>query len=597
MRRMLNHREHLTLSPLALLAFSLITVTTGSADDGLPVLENTGLQASSADCARGNWVINSVYEEDHGADLNGDGVLDDRVYYLHNLASGTSKPLGAIRTHQGDRSCTELASNHTIGRGSCRDCSASLAEQVFVFAADEHEQGDLNSDGDSEDFVVHLYDFRSQSTQNLGLAVDRYVFDLRGRDPWQLSHPTLQIFVSEFDQGEDLNADGALDGIVEFVHDLETGVSEPVLESAEPDLPIDCGESGRQIVSVSERELQRDLNRDRDKLDDDVLHLYSCDTEETINLEICGTAHSFSTGVGVARVTEQNTDLNGDGDTTDTVWHLIDFTTAEVINLGTVVVEPDIDVSEHWLAFKLRESSEGADLNGDGDTRDFVLHLFDARTRDFINLLDTGRIDILSEDWMVVFDSRRKGLIAYDLHARTHRALNFSGSALLLVGDWLVAETRTQLHLRNLRTEASVDLDATMVRSQFQFDGENLFFAVDEGSRKLDLNGDADTEDSILHVLRFPSTSRFLHGDCDGDGDACSGVNDALTLLSWLFLGRTTPPCLAACDPDGNGELELADAVYGLNFCFQGTDAPVAPFPECGTGTDSTLGCETSGCE
>jgi polyphosphate glucokinase len=29
---------------------------------------------------------------------------------------------------------------------------------------------------------------------------------------------------------------------------------------------------------------------------------------------------------------------------------------------------------------------------------------------------------------------------------------------------------------------------------------------------------------------------------------------------------------LAACDPDGNGELELADAVYGLNFCFAGTD-------------------------
>ena len=91
----------------------------------------------------------------------------------------------------------------------------------------------------------------------------------------------------------------------------------------------------------------------------------------------------------------------------------------------------------------------------------------------------------------------------------------------------------------------------------------------------------------------------FVRGDCDGDGDACSGVSDALELLSWLFLGRTEPPCLAACDPDGNGTLELADAVYGLNFCFAGTDAPVAPFPACGVGTeaDMAMGCETSNCQ
>ena len=91
----------------------------------------------------------------------------------------------------------------------------------------------------------------------------------------------------------------------------------------------------------------------------------------------------------------------------------------------------------------------------------------------------------------------------------------------------------------------------------------------------------------------------FLRGDCDGDALACSGVNDALELLSWLFLGKAKPPCFAACDPDGNDELELTDAVYGLNFCFKGTAAPVAPFPGCGPGTeaDTALGCETSNCE
>ena len=116
-----------------------------------------------------------------------------------------------------------------------------------------------------------------------------------------------------------------------------------------------------------------------------------------------------------------------------------------------------------------------------------------------------------------------------------------------------------------------------------------------------DLNGDGDAQDEVLHIVdlsRLSPKPRFLRGDCDGDDNACSGVNDALELLNWLFLGRTQPPCLAACDPDGSGELELADAVYSLNFCFAGTDAPVVPFPGCGVGTavDIALGCEASNC-
>lgn len=93
-----------------------------------------------------------------------------------------------------------------------------------------------------------------------------------------------------------------------------------------------------------------------------------------------------------------------------------------------------------------------------------------------------------------------------------------------------------------------------------------------------------------------PVEFSFLRGDCDADGVCCSGVNDALVLLGWLFLGSSRPGCLSACDLDGNGGAELTDAVYGLNFCFAGRAPPVAPFPDCGPGTDADLavGCETS---
>ena len=103
----------------------------------------------------------------------------------------------------------------------------------------------------------------------------------------------------------------------------------------------------------------------------------------------------------------------------------------------------------------------------------------------------------------------------------------------------------------------------------------------------------------VFRVRPTRNADSFLRGDCNGEGSPCSSVNDALELLNWLFLGRAEPPCLAACDADGSGELELADAVYGLNFCFEGTAVPVAPFPECGVGTetDVALGCEASACE
>ena len=86
----------------------------------------------------------------------------------------------------------------------------------------------------------------------------------------------------------------------------------------------------------------------------------------------------------------------------------------------------------------------------------------------------------------------------------------------------------------------------------------------------------------------------FRRGDCDGDGSACSGVGDALFLLTWFFSGGDEPGCLAACDVNGDGELEgVSDAISNLNFCFQGSEPPPSPFPDCGPGTaaDEVLGC------
>ena len=76
---------------------------------------------------------------------------------------------------------------------------------------------------------------------------------------------------------------------------------------------------------------------------------------------------------------------------------------------------------------------------------------------------------------------------------------------------------------------------------------------------------------------------------------------EALVLLNWSFRGGPEPPCLAACDMDGDGKVGgvTADAVAILRFAFAGGAPPPSPFPECTTSAtelDRQLGCANTEC-
>ncbi len=93
-----------------------------------------------------------------------------------------------------------------------------------------------------------------------------------------------------------------------------------------------------------------------------------------------------------------------------------------------------------------------------------------------------------------------------------------------------------------------------------------------------------------------PGIGPFLRGDCDANGSASGDPADAVALLRYKFAGASRPPCLAACDADGDGSLGgVTDAVYMLGFSFLGGPSPVAPYPACARSTrasDVALGCD-----
>jgi hypothetical protein len=87
----------------------------------------------------------------------------------------------------------------------------------------------------------------------------------------------------------------------------------------------------------------------------------------------------------------------------------------------------------------------------------------------------------------------------------------------------------------------------------------------------------------------------IFRGDCSPDLRV--DISDALRVLSFLFISPGPPPCLEACDADGNGTLNITDGIALLSYLFLGGPAPAAPGPQCAPLTAPTsLGCAASSC-
>ena len=95
------------------------------------------------------------------------------------------------------------------------------------------------------------------------------------------------------------------------------------------------------------------------------------------------------------------------------------------------------------------------------------------------------------------------------------------------------------------------------------------------------------------------NTGPFLRGDCDNNGRLSESTTDALALFGFVFRGKDQPECLAACDAEANGVLNITDGLRILQFLFLGKKPPDPPFPACASSdeeTDAIIGCETPFC-
>ena len=335
-------------------------------DTGLEVEPDLGSLALSRTLAAGDRLLAFTVDESAHGDANGDGDEDDAVAFYHDAASGTTTALGAI--------------------GPTNEFWAILGYRVsgrrILYAVNEASEGDVNDDGDSDDWILRLLDVDAGTTTTL--AEQCWSF------PFLLTEDFAIYRRHEEFCGLDLNGD--LDATDHFVHlyDPDTGVTTdyPTGSTMLVDLP---GTSGSKLF-FAELEDGTDLNGDND-LTDWVLQVIDLSTLGQAStglavaegggqpwpwLTLAADLHQITDGDRFAfTVSEdaQQEDLNGDGDQLDDVGFLYDAEFVQPLHNLQLASEFERAVLlDDGVAIAVPEAAEGADLDGDGSLGQTVLH-------------------------------------------------------------------------------------------------------------------------------------------------------------------------------------------------------------------------------
>ena len=170
----------------------------------------------------------------------------------------------------------------------------------------------------------------------------------------------------------------------------ETILAQPEISNVGIDSSLDFVlNEGFVVVRSSEaRSGMTDFNGDGDATDV-VLHTYDIQSGVLTNTGLGASVAPSVFGNYVAwtvpEIRQGMTDLNGDGDISDSVLHVADMSTGSVTNLGVPSASYNLDGTT--LGFLVSENDHGgADLNGDGDTFDSVLHIYDVATGTITNV-------------------------------------------------------------------------------------------------------------------------------------------------------------------------------------------------------------------
>ncbi|RMF25410.1 MAG: hypothetical protein D6760_01035 [Deltaproteobacteria bacterium] len=342
---------------------------------------------------------------ENACDLSGDGDASDAVLRVFTLGGGEATALlpaaevadtapvvggNAVQVSSGRavyRRADGTLAVFDIAGGQvatlCPATAAAVAGATVAFLRPESSvatpgcpAGSLNGDGDLADTIVYR-SVDGAPAESLGRAAT----SVAASPAW------IAALVSESGEGADLNGDGDTLDDVASVHGAsapagswtDTGVAADRLEVSGDDVVLATPESAQAGV---------DLTGDGDG-SDRVLEVFDAAAQSLTNTGAAVEEFAAGGHLVALRTSEsaQGADLNGDGDTGDFVLQVFDLATSTLLNSGQTAVPCDMEacdprapyrVLDDTVRFLTLESAQGEDLNGDGDTDDLILQIFNA---------------------------------------------------------------------------------------------------------------------------------------------------------------------------------------------------------------------------
>ncbi len=484
-------------------------------EQGFPV--SLGIAAREGRVSPDGLVISLMISEfTDGVDLNGDGDLIDSV--AHVLDRRTSDGI--------------------LNLGIAVNAAPIIVGEQLLCVVDEDGQGrtDLNQDQDRLDHILHVYDVPTKTLTNLRV----FVFELEPR--FSLVSPGAPIPIMVREDGRDLNGDR--DGNDQVLH-LFDGALFNVR------LAVDRVFSSPLfiIATVMEgRQGNQDLNGDGDTQDHLLYFIDKGDPAQAINLGVSygfGDPPIFTEQAIYFPVAEsmEEQDLNGDGDFLDLGVLHFDPSSGAIQNVGVSYDHLGIYGHDSGLLFAVKESDEGAsDLNGDGDLVDAVFHTYEATSGMVRNTGLTGRLFSNVTDTGQVSDGLLLSVREFDVTSD----LNRDGDIFDNVLHWLPSTKVSPVNLglagvvRCVTERGAILLvdEANQGMQDLNLDGDiddDVAFGLNFATREvasLGLGmGSSFTclGDGRLHVIPVSETRA---NDLNGDGDR----NDVV-FLTFDFLG------------------------------------------------------------
>jgi hypothetical protein len=464
--------------------------------------------------AAGALLAFPVEEASQGVtDLNGDGDFDDIVLFVHDQSRGRTTNthlaladdlklavgLGSVgfavseagqgaQDLDGDGDASDAVmhvfdARTTVSTNSQRSVTSGIAfhDHQFAFTTDEDSaQADLNGDGDaSDDTIFDLFDLVIGGVIEVPLAIRGLPVVVNVEDWFPL--------VDEAAQALDSNGDGdLLDGVY---HRIEPHLATQVPIGLSSEDPSGSTTDAHQLALVVQEIDGLDHNGDGDQLDS-VLVLYDASDDQALD---SGMAIGLNPTivflpehvVFLADEAAQGEDLDGDGNQASDVVQRMDRASGAVENLGLVAIL--LQDCAGRACFAQNETFE--DRNGDGDTDDTVESYIDPASGEIVSThLATGGF---------VPASNLDSLLLWALESGEGADMNGDGDTDDSVYVLHDVATRTNTSL-GLAYNGGAPIEAAMS------DSKRGLVLVSEFQQGQDLNGDGDTDDTVVFRFSHP---------------------------------------------------------------------------------------------